>query len=759
MENKKSYKMNPLLALLRRSGGGNNQRSSKKLSKSASSADHLDKTGGFEERLPSAQGPAGPITAVLSKSLRRGFSLDRPLETSEKKKSASESNLLGVANNSAKVENSDFCSENPDFPAPPNDEELQKMSVSATLETVTGASEGFYRSFDDLDDIDDHLMSVLADSNPLEAAVVLRGENLSQNSSCTGNGRNSFNSSDSGRMSDTYAETSNSSVASSSTGTNGGTAGHNRLHSNMSNCSGDSGAQLSLNSNDSNSKVLAEIKEQESPDFPPFDQEIYGHSVSIKNPVYQTPSEAKNEPEPRFATVRKSYTLPHGMNNSASVASTPTVLSPRKRKDLSLFLGLHDEGPGSPSKEVTQAVAMQNLPQENCNEKIEKYLGINQANQLLLANSQGKRPRPKSLGLERSSSIEQRPKRVQSPVAPLSKTLARLQKIKESTDFISVAKSLPATPNIEVSVPNMQPKKPILKESKLQAQSNLSKSMDLDSKEESPSSIKDRSWQSNEGLTTSGSGGLPTPMEPMSPAIKKIMPTNGLVLRVSHGQRSCSDERKNCSSASNSPYHASLGRGTSPRNVVYNSSSLQRGGMGVITKNRYPKRMMPRSATLDDLEPPCSPTYEPVMWVQRGSCHPCCCTYRHGHHPVVHTPNGSLPRYPNPHYDFLPRAQSPAFRDYRSHSVAFEGPNVSNEPVYLSMTRTKRVVVIPINGGVSSENVVQIRQPLRESSVDNPNALLEAASSSKVVSMGNKTCISVNESSLVSTKAIVHQQP
>ena len=81
-------------------------------------------------------------------------------------------------------------------------------------------------------------------SNPIEAAVVLRGENLSQ----SGNGRNSFNSSDSGRMSDTYAETSNSSVTSS---TNNSAAGHNRLHSNMSNCSGDSGAQLSLNSNDS----------------------------------------------------------------------------------------------------------------------------------------------------------------------------------------------------------------------------------------------------------------------------------------------------------------------------------------------------------------------------------------------------------------------------------------------------------------------------------------------------------------------------
>ena len=208
MENKKSYgKMNPLLALLRR---GNNQRSSthhsKKMSKSASSADHLDKTGGFE-------GPSPQPIAALSKSLRRGFSLDRPLETSEKKKSASESNLLSV---NADISENKAIFREPDFPAPPNEEELQKMSVSATLETVTGG-EGFYRSFDDLDDIDDHLMSVLADSNPIEAAVVLRGENLSQN----GNGRNSFNSSDSGRMSDTYAETSNSSVASSN-------GGHNR---------------------------------------------------------------------------------------------------------------------------------------------------------------------------------------------------------------------------------------------------------------------------------------------------------------------------------------------------------------------------------------------------------------------------------------------------------------------------------------------------------------------------------------------------
>ena len=77
------------------------------------------------------------------------------------------------------------------------------------------------------------------------------------------------------------------------------------------------------------------------------------------------------------------------------------------------------------------------------------------------------------------------------------------------------------------------------------------------------------------------------------------------------------------------------------------------------------------------------------------------------------------------------------------------------------------MVVIPINNGPNSldpnnsnNHVVQI--PCRESLGD--SATSEYASifngavdpNSKVVSMGNKTCISVNESSLVSTKAIVH---
>ena len=572
------------------------------------------------------------------------------------------------------------------------------MSVSATLETVAGG-EGFYRSFDDLDDIDDHLMSVLADSNPLEAAVVLRGE--AQNN-CNG-GRNSFNSSDSGRMSDTYAETSNSSVSST---------GHNRLHSNMSNCSGDSGAQLSLNSNDS--KTLEVLKEQESPDLSPFDQEIYGQSVSISSRnndsnVYQSIAETKQEPM-RFATVRKSYTLPHGMNNgTSSVASTPTVLTPRKRKNLNLFLGLTDEGPGSPTKEVAQSmaqsVAMQNLPQENCNEKIEKYLGINQNRPM--------RPRPKSLhglSLERSLSIDtNRAKPVQSPqVAPLSKTLARLQKIKDS----SSAKSAPTTPAAENTSPS---KKKHLSRLLGSIQSNLSKSMDLEETTQTPES--ERNWQSNEGLASTGSSnGLPTPMEPMSPAIKKILqPSNGLILRVS-----TSEERPH-NSASNSPFHARVEN--SPK---YHTSSLQRGGMVSKQRPAPPRRMIPRSATLDDLEP--NYYQEPVMWVQRSpNCHPCCCSQqiRYQGYQI----NGSLPRYTHP----------ANFDNFRPHSVADD----YNDQIYLSMTRTKRVVVIPINKN-NEQNVVQI--PLNDPT-------------SKVVSMGNKTCISVNESSLVSTKAIVHHQP
>ena len=218
-------------------------------------------TGGFESRSRrTVAAPDMSNSASLSSlaSQRRGISLERQTScltegrysqkdrgffqltsassdakkasaaNSKKKKCASESDLLNAG---MKVGESrpghigpQFSAQpDGDFPAPPKPEDLLLMSASETLETVTGTegTEGFYRSFDDIDDID---LGVLASSNPLEAAVVLRGQAEAHQA------RLSFNSSDSGRMSDTYGETSNSSVASS---------GHsNRICSNTSNCSG-----------------------------------------------------------------------------------------------------------------------------------------------------------------------------------------------------------------------------------------------------------------------------------------------------------------------------------------------------------------------------------------------------------------------------------------------------------------------------------------------------------------------------------------
>ena len=244
-------------------GSKSSSKSKKKshLGKSASVMEHLsprhglNDSGGFENRSSrrTVAAPNVPNSASLA-SLRRGISLERQnscvtegrhskqdnryghhsdkkaTSNSKKKKSASESDLLNAGLNNGQSRSACYMapkfSNQPDngFPAPPKPEDLLLMSASETLETVTGTegTEGFYRSFDDIDDID---LGVLASSNPLEAAVVLR------NQSEVSQARYSFNSSDSGRMSDTYGETSNSSVASS---------GHsNRICSNTSNCSGE----------------------------------------------------------------------------------------------------------------------------------------------------------------------------------------------------------------------------------------------------------------------------------------------------------------------------------------------------------------------------------------------------------------------------------------------------------------------------------------------------------------------------------------
>ncbi|TRY71121.1 hypothetical protein TCAL_15039 [Tigriopus californicus] len=452
-----SNKMNPLLAFLRRnqspSGGetapGNQQGSKAKksiLAKSVSVMDHL-----------SLSGKRGQLDECVDlggfEDPRRGESLERTIgggcvgsgglvnsSTSnsihgDKKRSASESDLLNVNNKQGCV--------------PGNETGGDKCQNEC--------EEGFYRSFDDIDDIDD--LDVLANSNPLEAAVVLRSQ--LENEYALGEARCSFNSSDSGRMSDTYAETSNSSVTSSSNGSHS-----NRLYSNTSNCSGDSGAQLSIHSDYSTSgnsssnnnnhngfkeNALGVLKEQESPNYPPFDNELYGKSISIATKTgnnhhhllsgascstleKQTPSVggggsgARTEYEdptyshiyednhhhhgllsaqmgppplpPRFATVRKSFTLPHNMSGHTATAKVGEGTAEgqennAKSKDLSKYFGLHDQGPGSPSKETAQMVALQNLPlslsrlDEQKKRNLEKFFGIQNTLQNLEQHRRG----------------------------------------------------------------------------------------------------------------------------------------------------------------------------------------------------------------------------------------------------------------------------------------------------------------------------------------------------------------------------------
>ena len=361
-------------------------------------------TGGF--------GEAAQRTSTLTKSVSAAT-----INCGKKKKSASESDLLSAGREQEIVTVT--------APAPPTSEGVtQPPGVTSIGDgkqatTTNGGSsqeEGFYRSFDDIDDID---LGVLANSNSLEAAVVLRAQQP-DNFGMAAEARCSFNSSDSGRMSDTYADTSNSSVTSNSSNSN-------RVYSNTSNCSGDSGTHCSMGSDYSSSggpnreKALEVLKEQESPNYPPFDNDVYGQSISIacdhgrgpdelekkaqEEAMYSQIDEAKSSVNPgyqqhhnrlsqrqdssstttvaippplppRFATVRKSLTLPHNMNNMTRAASpTPSnstysniysSVSSRnganKRKDLSMYFGLNDDGPGSPTREVTQMVALQNLP-------------------------------------------------------------------------------------------------------------------------------------------------------------------------------------------------------------------------------------------------------------------------------------------------------------------------------------------------------------------------------------------------------------
>ena len=226
-------KMNPILAMLRSGGGGaggggggagnrrqhqrSNARSSSSSPSTAARAKMSRSVSVVEEMAPRPmQQPMPPVPAPV----------DQHLSEEKKKKSASETNLLSKC-------------------------EGQQGGHAAA--DAAGSEDGFYKSFDELaDDIDDLATGVLASSNPLEASVVLRAQPAvssaasSEATSSDTAARCSFNSSDSGRMSnDTYAETSNSSVASAAS--NSISSHCNRLCSNTSNCSGDDSGMSSSN--------------------------------------------------------------------------------------------------------------------------------------------------------------------------------------------------------------------------------------------------------------------------------------------------------------------------------------------------------------------------------------------------------------------------------------------------------------------------------------------------------------------------------
>ncbi len=265
-------KMNPILAMLRSNNhqgrsqqrrSGQQQESGRSSSSSPAGRNNsvMSKSVSVMEDMSAKAAPEN--NAVYEKLAAAGQQGDATGIVSQAKRSASESNLLNK------------CEADPEKTTP----------------APAGANEdGFYKSFDELaDDIDDLASGVLANSNPLEASVVLRPQQQMAASSSVASSdaaaRCSFNSSDSGRMSsDTYGETSNSSVASASNSTS---SHSNRLYSNCS--EGDSGLSAGSGSaasdcssgTGSNSNgikmTMGTLPENES------GAAIYGHCRPVKN--------------------------------------------------------------------------------------------------------------------------------------------------------------------------------------------------------------------------------------------------------------------------------------------------------------------------------------------------------------------------------------------------------------------------------------------------------------------------------------------
>lgn len=523
--------------------------------------------------------------------------------------------------------------------------------LSAKLDEINNMcsnddTDGFYRSYDDIDDID---LSVLADSNTLEAAVVLRAQ-PGQYGLLAAEARCSFNSSDSGRMSDSLADASTSSVASSS-------------NANTS----DSGAHC--NSSSISSEGKGGKKESEtttSPNLPPFNKELYGNCISIADPslphlsgfeqdhrlkdhhnsnhVDDDDGPAPPPPPLRFATVRKSLTLPHNLSQNCQ----RTVVEDTNSSPIYAVIG--GSRRGGRRRDLSSHVDPAYLANGESSTPEFGFKLHHHHQTLPLKTSQvegNTRSRPKSLGF--ASSQDQGQLEADTTRSKLSSNFRAMNKALSRISMTSTIHSAPTTPDSSAldsprrknlvkflglppqpnppRFPLPPPPSGILKKS------NLSSSTPMDLENYSSDVGDDiygmatcqvtnaataQRWQSNDGLATPGSlqgGCSPFVLTPSgSPSIQ----TTGR-LRHQHPlppptPDSCGPKQSN-SMFSLACTHQDVLSGR--RGLV---GSLQRNQRPLKPPPPQPPRRvgsLPRSVTSDDLKTRASAT-SPVVWVAKS---------------------------------------------------------------------------------------------------------------------------------------------
>ena len=344
------------------------------------------------------------------------------------------------------------------------------------------------------------------------------------------------------------------------------------------------------------------------------------------------------------------------MNTYAATPSTPNDQSPSKRKDLSNLLGLNDQGPGTPSRQVAQMVALQNLPNvapeitalSPSKKDLNKFLGIEQS----------KRERPQSLAMVSDGSPNSARQMKLNQLRALNKTLSRL-----TSNSNMAAQSAPTTPDnypcgILLCDENLSPLKkknlhkflglpppppPIppprtassAKRRATQEQHTspsmlnmipaLSSSTPDNLERENAAAVDElrRISQSNDGLSTPGSCTTPakSPAVTRQPLCSTIVPVVGP--KPSNSMFSLATATNSLPRAHFQPsrpaavhvrpnrFSCSLQRGATMIPGHNNVSHFQR--LPLPTPPNGPQsRTLPRSNTLDDMEPVAA-----VNWVQR----------------------------------------------------------------------------------------------------------------------------------------------